>query len=65
MPSFRTVWPRVFQHAAARRRLTAKYDLPKPDFAVSTRSRPKAADYEVREVKADMGSFNTQPPEGG
>ncbi len=43
LPSFRTVFPRLFQLTAARRRLVAEKRTTSSCMAVSTHSRPKAA----------------------
>ena len=54
-----------FQHTAARRRLSITGGIIRPRTRVSTHSRPKAAERDEREIKAEAWGFNTQPPEGG
>ena len=56
---------RMFQHAAARRRLANSYDVDVRILRVSTRSRPKAAGSRHWWKPYQQACFNTQPPEGG
>ena len=55
----------MFQHTAARRRLVHLGAGAACHRRVSTHSRPKAAGIGADDLTAAMGSFNTQPPEGG
>ena len=55
----------LFQHTAARRRLT-RINFNCSLFAiVSTHSRAKAADIDSYRIEIQYSSFNTQPREGG
>ena len=56
---------KMFQHTAARRRLETDFQGLSLPFAVSTHSRPKAAGGGLARLRKRMASFNTQPPEGG
>ena len=60
--TFTVAW---FQHTAARRRLRAKNLYNPFRKNVSTHSRSKAAARENSSLRFNMGSFNTQPLEGG
>ena len=55
----------TFQHTAARRRLPLFSSPLALSVIVSTHSRPKAAACKHRIRQDKIGSFNTQPPEGG
>ena len=59
--------PRVvlFQHTAARRRLRFLFVIEFGAFNVSTHSHPKVAAIIKAFHAFHLGSFNTQPPEGG
>ena len=54
----------AFQHAAARRQLESDGIAELCKFAVSTRSRPKAAGNRTHALLLYYLGFNTQPPEG-
>ena len=56
---------RMFQHAAARRRLVRGIGGSRINRRVSTRSRPKAAGLVPWLHRSQPSGFNTQPPEGG
>ena len=55
----------MFQHTAARRRLVEPAETEQPAEAVSTHSRPKAAEGSTKHLCCNRTCFNTQPPEGG
>ena len=62
---FDIINPQMFQHAAARRRLISYRRFSLIIRAVSTRSRPKAADLLLFPARKVRLGFNTQPPKGG
>ena len=55
----------LFQLTAARRRLGGRANFNERPNYVSTHSRPKAAGLFVMFLTPLIGSFNSQPPEGG
>ena len=55
----------MFQHTAARRRLDDNVFPEYHQRRVSTHSRLKAAGLPTAGLPPIIGSFNTQPPEGG
>ena len=65
MATSQTVIKILFQHTAARRRLIIKLIYAFFTIAVSTHSRPKAAENLRMPCNGISESFNTQPPEGG
>ena len=62
---FDIINPQMFQHAAARRRLISYRRFSLIIRAVSTRSRPKAAELDSGVISSASFGFNTQPPKGG
>ena len=64
MAYYLTLIPLLFQHTAARRRLTGWTVKRNRVITVSTHSRPKAADQPFQGF-GFMTRFNTQSPEGG
>ena len=55
----------MFQHTATRRWLLIRLICHSQSCNVSTHSHPKVAAFNSSKISLTLGSFNTQPPEGG